>query len=69
MRSYRQSKPMVVDPNLVFDYKEPAALARFITERGKIVGRSRTSLSAKRQRSLTKAIKRAHVLALLPFKS
>ncbi len=50
-----------------FDYKDINLLKQFITERGKIIGRSRTGLTAKQQRSLTKAIKRARILALLPF--
>ena len=50
-----------------FDYKDVGLLKQFITERGKIVGRARSGLTAKQQRSLTKAIKRARILALLPF--
>ncbi len=50
-----------------FDYKDVGLLKQFITERGKIVGRARSGLTAKQQRSLTRAIKRARILALLPF--
>ena len=50
-----------------FDYKDVSLLRQFVTERGKIIGRSRTGLTAKQQRQLTKAIKRARILALLPF--
>jgi len=49
------------------DYKEPAVLARFITERGKIFPRSWSGICAKHQRQLAREIKRARHLALLPF--
>lgn len=49
------------------DYKDVDILSRFITERGKIVPRRLSGVSAKNQRKLAKAIKRARFLALLPF--
>jgi len=49
------------------DYKEVEVLKRYINEEGKILPRRITGLSAKHQRQLTKAIKRARHLALLPF--
>ena len=49
------------------DYKNFEMLRRFITERGKILPRRITGTCAKHQRSLTTAIKRARVLAYLPF--
>lgn len=49
------------------DYKESDALRRYITERGKILPRRITGTCAKHQRKLATAIKRARVLALLPF--
>ncbi len=48
-------------------YKEPDALKRFITERGKILPRRITGTCAKDQRKLATEIKRARSLALLPF--
>jgi small subunit ribosomal protein S18 len=51
------------------DYKDIARLRRFVSERGKIEPRRKTNLSAKRQRALAVAIKRARHLALLPFVS
>lgn len=48
-------------------YIEPEVLRRFLTERGKIVPRSRNGLCALHQRRLTIAIKHARHLALLPF--
>lgn len=52
---------------LKIDYKEPEALRRFITERGKILPRRITGTCAKHQRKLAVEIKRARVLALLPY--
>ena len=49
------------------DYKQWKVLRKFITDRGKIVGRSKTGVCAKHQRRLAQAIKRARHLALLPF--
>lgn len=50
------------------DYKDVARLKKFITEGGKIVPRRMSGICAKHQRELSKAIKRARVAALLPFK-
>lgn len=49
------------------DYKDVDLLKRFISERGKILPRRVTGTYAKNQRKLTKAIKRARVMGLLPF--
>ncbi len=49
------------------DYKDTKLLQRFTSERGKIVPRRITAVSSKKQRELARAIKRARVLALLPF--
>ena len=49
------------------DYKDVRLLQRFVSERGKIVPSRITAVSAKKQRDLAKAIKRARHLALLPF--
>ena len=67
-RGGRQRPPaFVTDINFVFDYKDPQVLKHFITERGKIVPRRISGLSAKQQRALTRAIKRARMVALLPY--
>ena len=50
------------------DYKDVARLKKFITEGGKILPRRMSGTCAKHQRELAKAIKRARVAALLPFK-
>ena len=49
------------------DYKDVKLLQRFMSERGKIVPSRITAVSAKKQRELSRAIKRARNLALLPF--
>ena len=49
------------------DYKDIDLLRRFISERGKILPRRVTGTSAKNQRKLTVAIKRARIMGLLPF--
>jgi small subunit ribosomal protein S18 len=49
------------------DYKDIETLSKFITERGKILPRRITGVSACFQRKLTVAIKRARHMALLPF--
>jgi small subunit ribosomal protein S18 len=49
------------------DYKDVKLLQRFISERGKIVPSRISAVSAKKQRALSQAIKRARVLALLPY--
>ncbi|HSI42212.1 MAG TPA: 30S ribosomal protein S18 [Xanthobacteraceae bacterium] len=49
------------------DYKDVRLLQRYISERGKIVPSRITAVSAKKQRELAAAIKRARFLGLLPF--
>jgi small subunit ribosomal protein S18 len=49
------------------DYKDYKLLQRYISERGKIVPSRITAVSAKKQRELAIAIKRARILGLLPF--
>ena len=49
------------------DYKDVRLLQRYLSERGKIVPSRITAVSVKKQRELARAIKRARVLALLPF--
>ena len=55
--------------DLVIDYKNPQMLKNFLTDRGKVVPARISGLTARQQRQLTKAIKRARMLALLPFTS
>lgn len=49
------------------DYKDVELLKRFINEQGKLLPRRVTNVPAKFQRKLTRAVKRARHLALLPF--
>ncbi len=49
------------------DYKDVDRLRQYLTERGKIMPRRMTGVCAKHQRQLARAIKRARILALLPF--
>lgn len=49
------------------DYKNPEVLSRYITETGKILPRRITGTCTYHQKMLTRAIKRARILALLPF--
>jgi len=49
------------------DYKDVKTLSRYVSERGKIVPSRITAVSAKKQRELARAIKRARNIALLPF--
>ena len=55
------------DSSLEINYKDPKTLKHFTTERGKIIPRRISGTCAKHQRSLQTAIKRARVIALLPF--
>jgi len=55
------------DANLKIDFKDAVLLREFVTERGKIMPRRINGLCAKHQRELSSAIKRARMLALLPY--
>lgn len=55
------------DSSLVIDYKDPRNLRYFTTERGKMIPARISGNCAKHQRELTRAIKRARMIALLPF--
>jgi small subunit ribosomal protein S18 len=49
------------------DYKDVRLLGRYVSERGKLVPSRITAVSAKKQRELARAIKRARFLGLLPY--
>lgn len=51
------------------DYKDISRIKRYITEKGKIIPRRTTGICAEHQRRLSTAIKRARMMALLPFKA
>ncbi len=56
-----------VDRVEAIDYKDIARLRKYISERGKILSRRATGTCARHQRALTVAIKRARMIALLPY--
>lgn len=64
---YYRRRVSPIKPEEPIDYKDVDLLRKFVTERGKILPRRITGLTAKQQRDLTTAIKRARILALLPF--
>lgn len=51
----------------ILDYKDIDLLRQFISDQGKILSRRSTGLNAKQQKKITKYIKRARMLSLLPF--
>jgi small subunit ribosomal protein S18 len=55
------------DRDSFIDYKDTRALSSFITERGKVVPSRITGNCAKHQREIATAIKRARMLAILPY--
>lgn len=67
MSAFYRRRVSPIKPGEPIDYKDVDLLRKFITERGKILPRRITGLTAKQQRDLTQAIKRARLLALLPF--
>ena len=67
-RTSRKRPPsFTMEDEFLFDYKDPQQLRFFLTDRGKIVPRRITGLTARQQRALTLAVKRARNIALLPF--
>jgi small subunit ribosomal protein S18 len=68
-RTRRRGCAYCSDEALIIDYKDPQALRYFVTERGKIVPRRISGVCAKHQRELTRAIKRARNVAIMPFTS
>lgn len=63
----RKSDPFEGEGAPAIDYKDVRLLQRYISERGKIVPSRITAVSAKNQRKLAQAIKRARFLALMPY--
>ncbi len=53
--------------DIVVDYKDIVVLKKHISERGKILARGRTGICSMHQRQMTRSIKRARYVALLPF--
>ena len=65
-RRYQRRRPRQVVPDYV-DWKDVELLRQFIPERGKIMPRRISGISAKDQRRIATAIKRARSMAMLPF--
>ncbi len=67
------TKPRITNTNatgtVVVDWKDVENLRRLMSPNGKILGRKRLSTSAREQRLLSQAIKRARFMALLPYTS
>jgi small subunit ribosomal protein S18 len=63
----RKTCPFSGDNAPQIDYKDVKLLQRFVSERGKIVPSRITAVSAKKQRELATAIKRARFLGLMPY--
>lgn len=61
--------PFTVEKITYIDWKDIERLQRFLTDRGKIVSRRQSGCTARYQRMLTTAIKRARAMALLPYVS
>ena len=57
-----------VDKATSIDYKDVGKLRKYVTEKGKMLPRRMTGVCAKHQRMLCEAVKRARIVALLPFK-
>ena len=66
-RGKRKVDPFLADKTLKIDWRDPQLLSRFITERGKIVPRRVSGLTAKNQRALKKAIKKARHMSIIPY--
>lgn len=58
---------LTVDRVVYIDYKDVSMLKHYVTERGKIIPRRITGATARHQRMLTRAIKLARHIALLPY--
>jgi small subunit ribosomal protein S18 len=59
--------PFCADKSLKIDYKDAEMLGKYISERGKILPKRMSGVCAIHQRELATAIKRARIVALLPY--
>jgi small subunit ribosomal protein S18 len=67
MKRTRKGDPLAEFGVRYIDYKDEKLLQRFLTERGKILPSRLSGITARHQRQLSVAIKRARYLALLPY--
>jgi small subunit ribosomal protein S18 len=63
----RKLDPFMDDPSKSIDYKDVALLSKFVSERGRILSRRLTGLTAYNQRRIAKAIKRAQSIGIMPY--
>jgi small subunit ribosomal protein S18 len=66
-KAFFKRKSFSDNPNFTIDYKDTKFLSRFISEKGKIMPSRITNVSAKTQREISRAVKRARYVALLPY--
>ena len=66
-RKYAVKRKRSLDLEVAIDYKNAEGLKRFITERGKIIPRRISGATQEQQRKITRAVKRARYLALIPY--
>lgn len=64
-KKYNKLSPISLNQKI--DYKDIDLLNLFLTEQGKIIPRRATGVTVQQQKKLAKAIKRARIMALLPF--
>jgi small subunit ribosomal protein S18 len=67
-RRRKKLDPFEEDESMTIDYKRPKVLAKFMSERGRILPRRMTGLTSAHQRQVAHAIKRAQHIALLPYR-
>lgn len=67
MRRSKKGDPLAEAGIRYIDYKDEKLLGRFLTERGKMIPSRLSGISARHQRQLSTAIKRARYLALIPY--
>ncbi|MEK9657562.1 MAG: 30S ribosomal protein S18 [bacterium] len=68
-KRFKQKRPCPLKSKLIsyLDYKDVDSYKRYITDRGKIAPRRNTVVSAKFQRYISRAIKRARIMCLIPY--
>ena len=66
-KAFFKRKNFSDNSNFVIDYKDTKFLSRYISEKGKIMPSRITNVTAKTQREIARAIKRARYVALLPY--
>jgi small subunit ribosomal protein S18 len=67
MRRVKKACPLCESGIRFVNYKDDKTLSRFMTDQGKILPRRMTGMCARHQRQVGTAVKRARVIALLPF--